>query len=279
MPYIEMMESGLRQVVRAGEEGRRSVDGMLAPITGAVSDLTGAADELSTLPGFPAGLGDRALRLTRSLGVAQAKVGGVMNTYSSAARALSGLDQRYGALADAVSKVTGQVGRLAGVASPKLANIIPTGLRSSMTPSAAASKPFAHLLVMQPRDVNSSPFYFNLDTAAFDELRRQTAFRWAAQERLTRRPAQQAVGEGEDKLTLKGAVFGVRVGLGQIEQLREIGRRQVPLSLTTGYGQVLGLWCLASIEEEQSALVQGGAPRKQAFSLEFVRYGDDLQNV
>ncbi len=29
MPYIEMMESGLRQVVRAGEEGRRSVDGML----------------------------------------------------------------------------------------------------------------------------------------------------------------------------------------------------------------------------------------------------------
>lgn len=72
MPYIEMMESGLRQVVRAGEEGRRSVDGMLAPITGAVSDLTGAADELSTLPGFQAGLGARALRLTRSLGVAQA---------------------------------------------------------------------------------------------------------------------------------------------------------------------------------------------------------------
>ena len=26
------------------------------------------------------------------------------------------------------------------------------------------------------------------------------------------------------------------------------------------------------------ALLQGGIPRKQGFTLEFVRYGDDLQN-
>jgi len=42
---------------------------------------------------------------------------------------------------------------------------------------------------------------------------------------------------------------------------------------------VLGTWCLKSVDEEQSALLQGGIPRKQAFTLEFVRYGDDLQNV
>ena len=30
--------------------------------------------------------------------------------------------------------------------------------------------------------------------------------------------------------------------------------------------------------EEQSAFLQGGIPRKQSFTLEFVRYGDDLQN-
>ena len=48
---------------------------------------------------------------------------------------------------------------------------------------------------------------------------------------------------------------------------------------TTGYGDVLGNWCLKSLEEEQSAFLQGGIPRKQSFTLEFVRYGDDMQNV
>ncbi|NAT16530.1 phage tail protein, partial [Pseudomonas syringae pv. actinidifoliorum] len=38
-------------------------------------------------------------------------------------------------------------------------------------------------------------------------------------------------------------------------------------------------WCLKKIQEDQSALMQGGIPRKQAFTLEFTRYGDDMQNV
>ena len=41
---------------------------------------------------------------------------------------------------------------------------------------------------------------------------------------------------------------------------------------------MLGNWCLKNIEEEQSALLQGGIPCKQGFTLAFVRYGDDLQN-
>ena len=64
----------------------------------------------------------------------------------------------------------------------------------------------------------------------------------------------------------------------QLDTLRSIGAQLQPLGLTTGYGDVLGNWCLKNIEEEQSALLQGGIPRKQGFTLEFVRYGDDLQN-
>lgn len=45
------------------------------------------------------------------------------------------------------------------------------------------------------------------------------------------------------------------------------------------YGAVMGNWCLKKIQEDQSALMQGGIPRKQAFTLEFTRYGDDMQNV
>jgi phage protein U len=49
--------------------------------------------------------------------------------------------------------------------------------------------------------------------------------------------------------------------------------------LTTGYGEVMGTWCLKTISEEQGALLHGGIPRKQGFTLEFARYGDDMQNV
>jgi phage protein U len=141
-------------------------------------------------------------------------------------------------------------------------------------------KPFPHLMIMQPLTPNTPAYFFNLDTAAFDELSRSSAFRWAAQERLSRRSAQQGVGIGEDKLTLKGAIFpGFKGGLKQLNTLRSIGSQLQPLLLTTGYGEVLGNWCLVSINEDQSALLQGGIPRKQAFTLEFTRYGDDMQDL
>ena len=69
------------------------------------------------------------------------------------------------------------------------------------------------------------------------------------------------------------------MGLGQLQKLRSIGRWLQPLSLTTGYGEVIGTWCLKNINEEQSALLHGGIARKQGFTLEFERYGDDMQDV
>lgn len=88
---------------------------------------------------------------------------------------------------------------------------------------------------------------------------------------------------GSERLTLKGAIYpGFKGGLKQFDTLRSIGAQLQlqlqPLGLTTRYGDVLGNWCLKNIEEEQSAFLQGGIPRKQGFTLEFVDYGDDLQN-
>lgn len=78
----------------------------------------------------------------------------------------------------------------------------------------------------------------------------------------------------------KGVIFpGFKGGLKQLDTLRTLGAQLQPLTLTTGYGDVLGTWCLKSVDEEQSSLMAGGIPRKQAFTLEFVRYGDDMQNV
>lgn len=281
MAYMEQLQSGFKSLVQAGEAGRRSIDDMIGPVNGAISEITGAAEELASLPGVPPGVGEKLQRVMRGIGAAQSKVGTVLATYNKGTRTMSGLDERLETLKEQAYRAGTAINQIAGKVDPRLANILPTSaLAPNATPMEEAVKPFPHLLILQPLQTNAQPFYFNLDTAAFDELRRQTEFRWASQERLSRRPAQQGVGMGEEKLSLKGAIFPTfKGGLKQLDTLRSIGAKLLPLNLTTGYGCVLGTWCLRSLEEEQGALLAGGIPRKQTFSLEFTRYGDDMQNV
>lgn len=281
MAYMEQMLSSLKYLVEAGEAGRRSADGMLGPVNGAIRELTGAASELENIPFVGPTVGAKLQRVMRGVDAAQAKVGQVVSVYGRATRAAAEVQERMGALKEQAGKAATAINKIAGKVSPSLANIVPTSaFAMDSTPAPEAVKPFPHLLIIQPRDPKEQPYYFNLDTAAFDELSRSTEFRWASQERLSRRPAQQAVGIGDDKLTLKGTIYpGFKGGLKQLDTLRSIGGKLQPLSLTTGYGDVIGTWCLKNINEEQGALLHGGIPRKQGFSLEFVRYGDDMQNV
>lgn len=281
MAYMEQLQSGLTSLVAAAEAGRRSADEMLGPMNGAISDITGAASELENLPWVGPVLGAKLQRTLRGISAAQSVVGEVAAKYSQAVTVAGQVQQRLGALQEQVAKAGAAINRIGGQISPSLGNIFPSAAFADQdTPAAEAVKPFPHLLILQPLGAGAEPFYFNLDTAAFDELRRQTGFRWAAQERLSRGIAQQAVGQGDDKISLKGAIYpGFKGGLGQLQTLRSIGRRLLPLSLTTGYGEVLGTWCLISIDEDQSHLLAGGIPRKQGFSLEFVSYGNDLQNL
>lgn len=281
MAYMEQLQGGLKYLAQAGEAGRRNLDGMMAPVNGAISEITGAASELEGLPGVPAGMGDKLRRAMRGINAAQSKVNQVVSVYNRTSRAVSGIDERMTELSAQSSRAMAAVNKVAGKISPSLANILPTSLLGdSMSVSPGAVTPFPHLLVLQPLAPNQPQFCFNLDTAPFDQLTRQTEFRWASQERLTRRPAQQSPGLGDERITLRGAIFPHwRGGLEQLDALRKIGIRREPLNLITGYGIVLGTWCLTRVEEEQGALIRGGIPRKQSFTLEFVRYGEDMQNV
>ncbi|UCZ87167.1 phage tail protein [Pseudomonas sp. L5B5] len=281
MAYMEQLQSGLQSLVAAAEAGRRSADEMLGPMNGAIGDITGAALELESLPVVGPQVGTRLRRILRGIDAAQSRVGEVAAKYSQAVTVAGQVQQRLGVLQEQTAKVGAAINRIGGQISPALGTIFPSSVFAArQTPAPEAVKPFPHLLILQPLGAASQPYYFNLETAAFDELRRQTGFRWAGQERLGRSPAQQAMGLGDERITLKGAVFpGFKGGLGQLQALRSIGRQLRPLSLTTGYGEVLGTWCLTSLEEDQGHLLAGGIPRKQAFSLEFVSYGDDLQNL
>ncbi|MGH8381035.1 phage tail protein [Pseudomonas sp.] len=281
MNYMQQLQSSLRYLVAAGQAGRRSADEMLAPMNGAVSDITGAVAELEGIPFVGPLIGAKLQRTMRAIYSAQATVNQVSAKYDQALAVVVQVQDRVQAFGEQVDKAAAKINQIAGKISPSLSNILPSGsFAPPVSPAAEAVKPFPHLLILQPLDGKSPGYYFNLDTAAFEELRRQTSFRWVGQERLTRSAAQQAVSLGEEKINIRGAIFpALKGGLGQLQTLRSIGRLLRPLSLITGYGEVLGNWCLTGIDEEQSYLLAGGIPRKQAFTLEFVSYGDDLQNL
>lgn len=165
-----------------------------------------------------------------------------------------------------------------GLENIELTTLSPSDLLSGFRgglPDAGAAH--AHLLVLTSQSGES--YYFNLSTAGYDTLRRQTSYNVSAQSRLTRSDALQAVSRGGETITVSGAIFTKKSGAGQLDRLRSIGYAMTPVNLTTGYGETLGQWYLTRIEEEQSGLFTDGMPRKQQFTLEFQRYGEDYQNI
>ncbi|MBC3457938.1 phage tail protein [Pseudomonas mosselii] len=281
MTYLEQLQATLHALVKAGEAGRRRADAMLDPMNDAIVHIQGAVGELEGLPVVGPIIGAKLQRTMRAITNAQARVAKVVAKYDQAVAVVRQVRDRIDGFAAHAAKAGAAIRRVVGEVRSTVNGVLSTlGFAPEATPAAEAVKPFPHLLVLQPLKAGAAPYYFNLDTAAFDQLRRQTRFRWAGQERLSRANAQQAVSLGEESINIRGAIFpGFKGGLGQLQTLRSIGRQLLPLSLTTGYGEVLGTWCLTSIEEEQSVLLAGGIPRKQGFSLEFVSYGQDLHNV
>ncbi len=118
-------------------------------------------------------------------------------------------------------------------------------------------------------------FRFSMETAAYQTLKRKNAYRWPAQARLIDRPSRQFVGLDDETIELNGIVYpSLAGGLGQIEQLREMSGRGIPMILVDGLGFVWGRYVVLSLNEERSFLLPDGRPRKQTFSLQLSHYGE-----
>ena len=118
-------------------------------------------------------------------------------------------------------------------------------------------------------------FKFSVDTAAFSELRRVRSFSWASQQRMGQKPVLQYTGEGEESISFGGVIFPtLGAGINQIETMKTMAGRGQPLLLVAGTGDVLGYWCITSVEETRAYLFADGVPRKQDFSLSLLYYGD-----
>lgn len=112
-------------------------------------------------------------------------------------------------------------------------------------------------------------FQFSINTAAYQELRRRTEYRWAAQDRFGKMPALQYTGPGGDSITLSGVIFTeYRGGTAQLDAMRALARRGTPQLLVDGYGRLLGRFVIEGVEEGQSVFAAFGRPRKQEFTLQ-----------
>lgn len=119
-------------------------------------------------------------------------------------------------------------------------------------------------------------FQFGIRTAAYQDLARNTEWRWPSQERFMRGQALQYVGPGADTISLPGVIYPEwRGGAGQVEAMRAIADRGEPMMLIDGTGILWGKWVIEKVDERQSVFAAAGIPRKQEFTINLRRFDDE----
>ena len=116
-------------------------------------------------------------------------------------------------------------------------------------------------------------FQFCILTAAYQELNRQSEYKWPSQHRFGQRPSSQFVGIGEETITLAGIIYPeYRGGFHQVDNMRAMAGRGQPMLLVDGLGKLWGRWMIESIGEKQTLFAAFGAPRKQEFTLQLRKF-------
>lgn len=122
------------------------------------------------------------------------------------------------------------------------------------------------------------PFVFSLGTLAYQELARKLEWRYAANDRVGRRPADQFLGRGAETIELKGGIVGPmggkRSSLATLEAMADEG---AGYPLVTGSGRVMGTFLILALADDQSVFFEDGEPRKTDFAISLRRTDDASQ--
>lgn len=119
-------------------------------------------------------------------------------------------------------------------------------------------------------------FQFGVTTAAYQELKRTTEWRWPGQEQFGKLAALQFVGRGNDTITLPGVIYPeYRGGLTQLDALRALGDTGEAQTMIDGRGNIVGKWVIERVDEGQQVFAAAGVPRRQEFTLQLRRVNDD----
>lgn len=115
-------------------------------------------------------------------------------------------------------------------------------------------------------------FVFEIGSAPYRELSRQTEYRHEETARFGARPASQYVGPGGENVNLTGAIFPGLAGThSAIETLRQMAGTGEAQPLVDGDGNVHGDFVILSIDETRSEFIDTGAARKSDFTISLRR--------
>lgn len=119
-------------------------------------------------------------------------------------------------------------------------------------------------------------FRFSINTAAYQRLQRTSDYRWRAQERIGRLPAQQFLGNESTSINLEGEILPhFRGSTATVEAMRSLADSGQPQSLIDSSGRVWGQYCITHIEEGWQVLNQEGRPARVGFRMTLREYGED----
>lgn len=129
----------------------------------------------------------------------------------------------------------------------------------------------------------------------FDTLDRDTNFTWAAQQRLSRSPARQFTGVGDETISIEGTLYPhLFGGLKTLDNLRADGAKGQPMALVRFItiapdlalgqpkqfsGQLIGEFVLTRVRQSDSVIGKEGLPLKVKFILELMNYGGDSSDA
>jgi phage protein U len=119
-------------------------------------------------------------------------------------------------------------------------------------------------------------YQFQLETAAYQNLKRVDSWGWPTQDRILNMAAAQYTGKDAATIDLEGTIYPTfKGGLGQVEAMRGEADKEEPLMLVAGTGAVLGRWTILSITETQTIFFANGVAKKRVFALKLQKFAED----
>lgn len=115
-------------------------------------------------------------------------------------------------------------------------------------------------------------FVFSVNTLAYQELQRQTDWRYASGNRVGAQPARQFLGRGDDQIILPGVILPELAGdVVSLDELRGMANTGRSWPMVDGSGRMRGLYVIESLSETQTLFFSDGMPRRIEFSLSLKR--------
>jgi len=118
-------------------------------------------------------------------------------------------------------------------------------------------------------------FVFSLETLAYQEFQRQTAWRHGKTSRIGTNPARQFMGRDDDTITLPGvllpALAGTQLSLDTLRYMADTGKAW---PLVEGTGKIYGTWVIENLSETRTLFFRDGQARRIEFTLNLARIDD-----